>query len=264
MFDPLYDQAAGLRSVCAPGLVKLVPVVLSRDAATAFDMLWMLGAGLSVLGHGVVALDASTREHSAHPGLAQHLQGEGPDPAEGNEALHILAAQTGLEDLLSTASTQGAAAALTRLAGGFAADTVVLVLAPKEWLSVLFEDSGARPLIPFAMQPTGVVDAYSATKVLMQAGNLQPVLVPVRGEGPEDMERQALGVLLDTARKHLGTMPDCWPLPDPRPGESRDVLSHWMLRIVESALKLEDSSSTLSPLTSPNPREALVPHLWSC
>jgi hypothetical protein len=98
----------------------------------------------------------------------------------------------------------------------------------------------------------------------MQAGNLQPVLVPVRGDGPEDMERQALGVLLDTARKHLGSMPDCWPLPDPRPGKGRDVLSHWMLRIVESALQLEDSSSPLSPLTSPNPREALVPHLWSC
>lgn len=264
MFDPMYDQASGLRSVCAPGAVKLVPVALSRDSATAFDMLWMLGAGLSVLGHGVVALDASTRESSSHPGLAQHMRGTGPDPAEGDEALHILASQIGLEELLTTSATLGPASALARLAGGFAPDTVVLVLAPKEWLSVLFEDSGARPLIPFAMEPTGVVDAYSATKVLMQGGNLQPVLVPVRGEGPADMERQALGVLLDTARKHLGAVPDCWPLPDPRPGESRDVLSHWMLRIVESALKLEDSSSTLSPLISPNPREALVPHLWSC
>jgi len=109
-----------------------------------------------------------------------------------------------------------------------------------------------------------VVDAYSAAKVLLQAGNMQPVLVPVRGEGPEDMERQALAVLLETARKHLGGVPDCWPMPDPRPGESRDVLSHWMLRIVESALKLEDSSSTLSLWSSPDQREALVPHLWSC
>lgn|GEM_PF-735515 len=265
MFDPLYDQAAGLRTASERGTVKLVPVVLGRDIATAFDMLWMLGAGLSVLGHGVVALDASTREDSGRPGLAQHLRGEGIDPAMGDEApLTILAAQTGLEELLTTSATLGAAAALTRLAGVFPADTVVLVLAPKEWLSVLFEDTVARPLVPFALQPTGVVDAYSATKVLLQAGNLQPVLVPVRGEGPQDMEHQALGVLLETSRKHLGAMPDCWPLPDPIPGESRDALSQWMLRIVESALKLEDSSSTLSPWTHPHQREALVPHLWSC
>jgi len=264
VFDPMYDQAAGLRSSCAPGAVKLVPVALNRDSATAFDMLWMLGAGLSVLGHGVVALDATTREHADKPGLAQHLKGDDADLSGSDEALHILAAQVGLEELLTTASTLGAPAALARLAKGFAADTVVLVLAPKEWLSVLFEDTAARPLIPFSLEPTGVVDAYSAAKVLLQAGNMQPVLVPVRGEGPEDMERQALAVLLETARKHLGGVPDCWPMPDPRPGESRDVLSHWMLRIVESALKLEDSSSTLSLWSSPDQREALVPHLWSC
>lgn len=266
MFDPMYDQAAGLRSVRTPGAVKLVPVALGRDTATAFDMLWMLGAGLSVLGHGVVALDAATREHDARPGLAQQLRSDAAEAADGtaDDSLHILAAQAGLEDLLGTASSLGTSAALSRLAGCFAADTVVLVLAPKEWLSVLFEDTGARPLVPFSLQPTGVVDAYSATKVLLQAGNLQPVLVPVRGEGPQDMERQALGVLLDTARKHLGTQPDCWPLPDPRPGESRDVLSQWMLRIVESALRLEDSSSTLSPWSTNPQREALVPHLWSC
>lgn len=263
MFDPMIDQAAGLRSACAPASVKLVPVALNRDTATAFDVLWMLGAGLSVLGHGVVALDASTREHAKRPGLSQHLRGEGSEPSEHDEALHIIAAQVGLEELLATAANMGAAAALARLAGSFAVDTVVLVLAPKEWLCVLFEDSGARPLIPFSMKPTGVVDAYSATKVLMQAGNMQPVLVPVRGEGPADMEQQALGVLLETARKHLGDVPECWPMPDPRPTESRDALSHWMLRIVDSALKLEDSADALSLRMSPNQREALVPHSWS-
>jgi hypothetical protein len=55
----------------------------------------------------------------------------------------------------------------------------VLVLAPKEWLSVLFEESAARPLVPFTLAPAGVVDAYSAIKVLYQAGGLQPVLVPL-------------------------------------------------------------------------------------
>lgn len=264
MFEPLYDQAAGLRAVCMPGAVKLVPVVLGRDTATAFDILWALGSGLSVLDHGVMALDASTREHRSRPGLAQALHGEVADGARGDEAMSMLAAQTGLGELLTIASTLGSASALARLAGCFAADTVVLVLAPKEWLSLLFEDSGARPLVPFVMEPAGVVDAYSATKVLLQAGNLQPLLVPVRGEGPVEQEDKALGVLLETARQHLGTTPDCWPLPASRPREPRDAMGQWVLRIVESALKLEDSSFSLPPLTYANPREALVPHQWSC
>jgi hypothetical protein len=263
VFDHMQDQAAGLRSGCTPAAVKLVPIVFNRDAATAFDVLWTLGTGLSLLGHGVVALDATTREHGHTPGLFHQLRGECFEASGNDEDLHVLAAQAGLAELLTTAATLGANAALARLARSFAADAVVLVLAPKEWLSVLFESSGARPLIPFAIDPTGVVDAYSAVKVLMQAGNMQPVLVPVRGEGPDEMEYQAMRVLLETARKHLGDVPGCWVLPDSRRDESRDVFSSWMLKILGNALTLGDSSSLPTWMFS-HQREALVPHLWSC
>lgn len=264
MFDTLHSQAAGLRAVCPSGAVKLVPVAVGRDSTTAFDMLWMLGAGLSVLGHAVVALDATARETDQRPGLAQRLVGEDVEPTDDGDGLHILAAQIGLEGLLRTATDTGADSALAQLAEVLAHDAVVLVLAPKEWLSVLFADTTARPLIPFAMEPLGVVDAYSATKVLMQAGNLQPVLVPVRGEGPEDMEQQALRVLLDTARKHLRQVPECWPLPDNRPGENRDALSGWMLRIVDSALQAAPHAGSPLPLGHGSLQAARVPHLWSC
>jgi hypothetical protein len=226
-------------------------------------MVWVLSAGLSVLGYDVVVLDATTREHGDRPGLSQHLRGECLDPSSIDDGPYILAAQAGLAELLATAPAMGAPAALERLADSFAADTVVLLLAHKEWLSVLFEGSDARPLIPFPAEPMGVIDAYSAVKVLTQAGNMQPILVPIRGEGPEDLERQVIGVLLETARKHLGHVPDCWVLPDSRHDESPAVLSPWVLKIVQSALSLGDRSS-LHPWMSLNPRAALVPHLWSC
>lgn len=265
MFDPMFDQAAGLRSACAPAGVRLVPVVLSRDMGTAFDMLWMLGAGLSVLGHHVVAMDATSREEPGRPGLMKQLQGA-PRLPQADEDSHwnILAAQEGLESLLQTAGKHGARAALGRITALFNADAVVLVLAPKEWLSVLFEESGARPLVPFSLQPAGVVDAYSATKVMVQGADLSPILVPVASNGPPEVESQGLQVLLDTAHKHLGFKPECWPAPESRPGDTRDQMSQWMLRIVDSALLLQDVAEPPSFWATPKQREALVPQLWSC
>ena len=264
MFDPMYDQAAGLRSTCAPTGVRLIPVVLSRDMATAFDMLWMLGAGLSVLGHHVVAMDATSPEEAGRTGLMTLLQGAPRPPQEEDSHLHILSAREGLESLLKVATTQGAPVALARLKSLFNGDAVVLVLASKEWLSVLFEDSGARPLVPFSLEPAGVVDAYGATKVMVQGAGLSPILVPVSSSGPPELEHQGLQVLLETARKHLGAAPECWPAPESRLGQSGDPISQWMLRIMDNALLLENAADPPTFWTVPNQREALVPQLWSC
>ncbi|MBY0465685.1 MAG: hypothetical protein K2W33_12150 [Burkholderiales bacterium] len=265
MFDPMYDQAAGLRSVVAQVGIKLVPVVLSRDADTAFDLVWMLGAGLSTLGRTVVALDATSREQPGRPGLAQQLHAKVPAGHSGSSnPWYIMPSQSGLSTLMHTAQTLGAKAAQARLVALFAPETVVLVLAPKEWLSVLFEESDARPLVPFTLAPSGVVDAYSAIKVLHQAGGLKPVLVPVKSDVPDALSTQGLTVLADTARAHLGWTPESWPLPMVRPGDSRDTLSQWMLRIEESALALDDGCVRQPAWTSSDQPEALVPQLWSC
>lgn len=265
MFDPMYDQAAGLRSVVTQVGIKLVPVVLSRDADSAFDLVWMLGAGLATMGYTVVALDATCREQPGRTGLTQQLQAKAPTAQDADQAPWlIMPAQSGLSTLMHTAQTLGAKAAQARLVALFAPETIVLVLAPKEWLSVLFEESVARPLVPFTLQPSGVVDAYSAIKVLYQAGGLQPVLVPVHSDVPDAVATQGLAVLADTARAHLGWAPDCWPLPPTRPGDSKDTLSQWMLRIHESALALDDGCETQPSWTTPHQPEALVPQLWSC
>jgi len=278
VFDPLFDQAAGLRAVSMPCGVRCVPLVLSRDLHTAFDALCMLGDGLTGLGHGVLALAATSREKPGQPGLAHHPQllarsarisahgahgpmglvrPDGPEPA-----WRTLPSQAGLESLLHVASAQGPRVALRQLASVFTRDTVVLVLAPKEWVSVLFEDSSAQPLVPFVLQPAGTVDAYSAMKVLNQAGGLQPVLMPVVGASPSRAEQRSMSALLDTAYKHLRFTPECWPLQGE--GQSVETVSPWMLRIVDSALMIDDEDSRVSPWQTPNQREALVPQLWSC
>ena len=265
MFDPMYDQAAGLRSVVTQVGIKLVPVVLARDADTAFDLVWMLGAGLSTLGRTVIALDATSREQPGRPGLAQQLQAKVPAAQDASASpWHIMPSQSGLSTLMHTAQTLGAKSAQARLTALFPPETVVLVLAPKEWLSVLFEESAARPLVPLTLAPAGVVDAYSAIKVLYQAGGLQPVLVPVKSDVPDAVAAQGLAVLADTARAHLGWAPESWPLPTARPGDSRDALSQWMLRIEESALALDDGCEQQPSWNTPHQPEALVPQLWSC
>lgn len=265
MFDPMYDQAAGLRSVARPAGIRLVPVVLSRDTDTAFDLVWLVGSGLSALGRNVVALDATCREQHDRQGLTQMLQARDvAEPADaGQTAWRIVPSQSGLNTLMHTAQTLGAQAAQARLAAVFPPETLLVVLAPKEWLSVLFEESAARPLVPFVLEPSGVVDAYSAIKVLYQAGGMQPVLVPVNRGDPERLSTQSLDVLSETARKHLGWSPDSWPLPAAQSSNMRDDWSHWMLRMEASALALDDGGTPSPSWYNPTHPEALVPQLWS-
>jgi hypothetical protein len=261
----MFDQAAGLRAVCSPTGIRLIPVVLSRDSETAFDLLWTLGTALSALGHEVVALDATSRERPSAPGLSQWLEG-GPASADrsAEHQWQVLAAQHGLEALLQQATRAGARFALQRLSRAAGGVGVVLLLAPKEWLCVLLEDSAARPLVPFVVEPAGVVDAYSAIKVLHQAAGVRPVLVPCPGPGPQPLEHQGVRVLCETAQAHLGVLPDAWPVPestpDPRAG---DPWTPWVLRILDNALVVPEAVA-VQPRPAASPlREAFAPQSWS-
>ncbi len=276
MFDPMFDQAAGLRAVDVAGGVRLVPVALSRDTASAFEAAWTLASAISALGYAVAVLDATVRERAHAPGLSQWIRsGERvaipktvsamrAAPAEVVPAWPAVPSQSGLGSLMHVASSQSPRAALSQLSGVFAMGTVVLVLAPKEWLSVLFEDSRAQPLVPLALTPAGVVDAYSTAKVLSQAGGLQPVLMPLAGAQSGEVERRSLAALLATCHRHLGTLPECWAL-DASPNADRaGSAGAWVLRIVSSALVVDDSAMPSSGWFSPAPQEAPVSQLWSC
>lgn len=263
MFDPAFDQAAGLRGLEGPSAVRVLPVVLAREGQLAFDLAWTLGATLSAMGHRVVALDAAGREAVGKPGLAQLLKA-GPHAAEDEAAWRVLPSQSGLQTLLHMATTQGAEPAMLRLTASFAGDTVVLLLAPKEWLGILLDGMPVRPVVPMTYEPTAVVDAYSALKVLHQAAGLQAVLVAMPSDMPDGVAQQALQVLCETATRHLGWLPESWDLPDGQGPDAREALTRWVLRMLESALLIEEPVPGAPGWSSTNPREALVPQLWSC
>lgn len=259
-----------------PGAVRLVPVVLSRDVATAFEALLQLGEGLRALGYPVVALDAGCLERAGRVGLSSLLhaaQGAprvnssklAPGTSTAKQGWPSLPAQSGLGTLLHMAATDGPRQALGRLASVFALNTVVLVLAPKEWLSVLFEDTAAQPLVPFALQPAGVVDAYSAIKVLTQAGGLHPVLLPVCCNVPDEVAQRSMEALLDTADRHLGFRPESLPWVYNAASEVTrpSLVGPWVLRMADSALAVGGEDGQMLAWPAPNQREALVPQLWS-
>lgn len=238
----------------------------------------MVANALSAQGFAVVVLDATARERAHAPGLSQWLQsGERiaiPQTRYSGQSMAATAespvswptvpSQSGLSSLLHRAAEQGVAVALTRLAGVFALGTVVLVMAPKEWLSVLFEETGAQPLVPLVLDPAGVVDAYSAAKVLTQAAGLNPVLVPLARAAPGEAERRSLSALMDTCRKHLGGVPECWSLDATVDAAQSGLAGAWVLRIVSSALVVADDTAPASAWSISTPHEALVPQLWSC
>jgi hypothetical protein len=263
VFDPAFDQAAGLRGLEGPSAVRVLPVVLARESQPAFDLAWTLGASLSALGHRVVALDAAGREGAGRPGLAQLLK-SGAEPSDDESAWRVIPSQSGLQTLLHVATTQGAEAAMIRLASCFPGDSVVLLLAPKEWLGVLLENVPVRPVVPLTFQPTAVVDAYSALKVLHQAAGVQSVLVAMPSDMPDGVGQQALQVLCETTTRHLGWLPESWDLPDGQGADARETLTRWVLRMLESALLIEEPVPGTPGWSTSNPREALVPQLWSC
>jgi hypothetical protein len=264
MFDPMYDQAAGLRQSSAPIGVRFVPVVLSqRDSATAFDTLWALGAGLAFLGHQVVALDATGIESAEHEGLVELLKRKTTFDM-GLQKWRIQASQLGLQQVLKTSTMVSPQIALHQLAAVFSAQTIVLVLAPKDWLCLLFEDSGAQPLIPFAANPAGLVDAYESFKMLEQGAGLSPVLVPVLQNHADKVQAVMLKSLSQTIQTHLNVAAHICPMPATRPGHSGDELRQWMLKIVETALLLDDETELwLHPFAS-GTQDAVIPYLWSC
>jgi len=263
VFDPAFDQAAGLRGLEGPSAVRVLPVVLARESQPAFDLAWTLGASLSALGHRVVALDAASREAPGRPGLTQLLK-SGAEPHNDDAVWRVLPSQSGLQTLLHVAATQSADASMLKLASCFQGDSVVLLLAPKEWLGVLLENLPVRPVVPLTFQPAAVVDAYSALKVLHQAAGVQSVLVAMPTDVPDGVGQQALQVLCETTTRHLGWLPESWDLPDGQGPEAREELTCWVLRMLESALLIEEPAPGTPGWSTSNPREALVPQLWSC
>lgn len=233
MFEPGFDQAAGLRGEPLQGGAVLMPVAAPAQPARAYEWLCTLAASLTAQGRAVVIVDATAiestsrdRHDGAHLGLMRVLQ----DPSiahlerpAGSADWLVMPGAAGLHALHDTARAAGTAIALSRLLAPFASGVVVLLFAPAMSLGELLFGMGAHALVPVLEQPQSSIDAYGAVKVLDAAG-LTPVLAPLAGQSPAALQT-IVNTVVDTARRHLDLPLDCW------------ATDSWALRVQESALE---------------------------
>lgn len=232
MFEPGFDQAAGLRGeLCEPGAV-LVPVASPAQPARAYEWLCTLASCLTAEGRAVVIVDGTAieatrfaRQDGSPLGLMRVLQ----DPSitqlehtnDGADWL-VMPGAAGLQALQDTARTAGPSHALSRLLAPFANGVVVLLFAPAFSLAALLHGLQARVLVPVIQQPQSSIDAYGAVK-LLDAADLLPVLAPLASGGDTALQTVA-GTVVETAQRHLGLSVDSWPV------------ERWALCVQESAL----------------------------
>jgi hypothetical protein len=239
----VFDQAHGLQAyagVAPPSRLLPVPAM----GAVSHRLLWLLARRLARQGEAVVVLDGMADEGEV-PGLAGLLAGGGEGrllaAAETLPGVHIVPARQGLLRLANQASLTGAPPLLDRLGRFLPEGSHLLLTASADVLAVCLQGTAARPLVALDGQPRSLVEAYNTVKVLLQAGELRPVLVPMtplstRGAGASlDAPVQALA---HCARTHLGEDLQIWPVAYDEqlgtPGER--VPEAWWFKVLDSAL----------------------------
>lgn len=207
MFEPNFDQAHGLQALVPVPPTRVLPVVASEEGTLSLELLWTLERELQAQGHTLVVVDG--------------LHGLQPQDAQ-----------------------QGHQRVLQRWLAGVPQGVVVLLHVPLHPLAVLLADSEASPLVPMALDPKGVVQAYNAVKVLVQAAGLLPVVLPRVNAGPPATSATALQAaqqsLLRCCHQSLRVLPYVWPLEyhERTVLERRPRQEACVLRVLDSALPL--------------------------
>lgn len=269
MFD-LFDQAHGLLACVSAPSTRLLVVPATAHGGVAHQLLWLLARRLAREGEQVLVVDGMASE-AAGTGLRALLD-TAPDTSPGGPAgapvpwpgdwtedvvagVHILPARRGLLQLANQAHGQPAGGTLRRLAQALPSGVFVLLTAPADLLAVLLQGTAARPLVPLDAQPRSLVEAYNAAKVLLQAGELSPVWVPMAsssrfagGRGLDALDAP-VAALAQCARTHLGVDVQIWPVAY---DESRDtpadrVPEPWWFKVLDSALAVTSDSWASGP-----------------
>lgn len=249
MFD-LYDQAQGLQACSPAPTTRLLVVPATAHGGVAHQLLWLLARRLAREGEQVLVLDGMASE-AAGAGLRALLGATpgAPVPWPGDwtedvvSGVHIMPGRQGLMQLGNQAHGQTTGAAVSRLIQALPQGVFVLLTAPVELLAVVLQGTASRPLVPLDTQPRTLVEAYNAAKVLLQAGELLPVLVPMAPAGRNtrggvDALDAPVQALAQCARTHLGVDLQIWPVAY---DESRDtpadrVPEPWWFKVLDSAL----------------------------
>lgn len=256
MFEPGFDQAAGLRAEPPVGGPVLMPVASPAQPARGYEWLCTLAACLTAEGRSVAIVDGTAHESRSNDlGLMRVLQDPSiahlERPSDDAADWLVMPGAAGLQALQETARTAGGQHALSRLLTPFAAGVVVLLFAPVIALADLLQDLGVRTLVPVIEQPQASIDAYGAVKLLDAAG-LVPVLAPLSASGAPAALQTVVHNVIDTAQRHLQLALDCWPA------------RSWAQRVQESAIERPVARAT-HPAHGSQERfaPAAAPSLWS-
>lgn len=254
MFEPGFDQAAGLRGeLPSPRSgTRFLALASPTQPSHAFEWLCQLALDLCANGQNVVVLDANASERSdTAAGLIAALD----DPAMAYLSAGadtdwlVLPARHGLQAVLATARTAGTEAAMARLLAPFSADALVMLFAPAPDVCELLDGRSCAVLVPLTDRPQASIDAYASVK-LLHAVEQQPVLAPL------DVAAQSIANVVDCAARHLGLALPVWPR------------TEWAYRLCDEAL-LPATTPTHDAQLAMAGREPMVrrvpatPSVWS-
>lgn len=250
MFD-LFDQAQGLQAFVPASCTRVLVVPAGPHGGVAHQLLWLLARRLARQGEQVLVIDGMADEL---PGTGLRALLEAPTgtsaPWSGDwdeglvSGVHILPGRQGLLRLGNQGHALRSGSGVSRLVQVLPTGVFVLLTAPVEVLAVLLQGTAARPLVPLDAQPRSLVEAYNTAKVLLQAGELRPVLVPMAPAGrvASSAGLQALeapvAALTQCARTHLGVDLQIWPVAydENRDTPAQRVPEAWWLKVLDSAL----------------------------
>lgn len=273
-----FDQAHGLHAYAAmASSTRLLPVPAMVHGGVSHRLLWLMARRLAQQGEPVWVIDGMADEAPGQGLLGRLLARDRQAPAWGGDpdeetvpGVRIVAGRQGLLRLANQMHSLGSEAALQLLLATVPGGAHVLLTAPVEVLAVCLQGSAARPLVALDGQPRSVVEAYNVVKVLLQAGEVHPVLVPMAPGAPGPRARGGAHVRADAqwqsldapvqalarcARAHLGEDLQIWPVAydDCRDTSADRVPESWWLKVLDSALVLSgrDRSMALTTVATP-------------
>lgn len=215
MFAPYFDQAYGLQGWDLQPRTRVIPVAASDSSTLSLELVWQLEHALSAQGHPVEVVDS-------------------------------------LRGLDTRAAASGHVAVLQRWLRGIPQGSVVVLHAPMEALAVLLADSTARPLVAMGADRRAVVQAYNTIKVLVQVGELEPVVVPMGDPDQVKVLSKAARALRDACEHRLDTSVSVWPLEYHESNIKDTRLSAQeacMLKVLDSALVMDAAAVHMEPPT---------------
>jgi len=258
MHETTVNQAAGLIGLALPLGPRMMAMVSHGDEQAELPLLWRMCLTLTDYGYSVTVLDATTLESPSCPGLDQLLENNYWHGETGSDApaWTVIPSGAGIQDLC--ASPGGAAQRLSRIAGLFPEDSVVILYSRADWMAPLMCDTGIEPLLVVSPAKASLLSSYRALKRLVVDGKLRPTIVnltPTTGDGVMPVRNGAPSSLVECAKNFLGYEVKAIEINSAAAEDHTHTgaIQRLALRLMESALVLRSDAHAANRFTNPQP-----------